>query len=412
MTPVLYNFSIRLYRLAILIAYPFNAKARLWVKGRKGIFKRLREVMNPDDRIIWFHVASLGEFEQGRPLMEALHKNSPEYKILLTFFSPSGYEVRKNHEGADFVFYLPLDTPRNARRFVEIVEPEVAFFVKYEFWFNYIHHLHRKEIPQYFVSAIFRKSQHFFKFYGAWFRRQLRKPTWFFVQNETSENLLKGIGITNVTICGDTRFDRVWSVAQNRRSFPEVAQFIKGKKVLLAGSTWPPDEDLLERLLNRHPGEFKVIVAPHEIHPDRMDALSSRLKVPTVKYSQLSELKNSEADLLFIDNIGMLLHLYQYADVAYIGGGFGKCIHNILEAATFGKPVVFGPKYHKFQEAKDLIALGGAVSVNRFEEYEATILHLLSDPTSWGRASTACSEYVAGNRGGTEIILERAFYEV
>lgn len=411
MMSFLYNLSIRLYVFMIYLAAPFNPKAAKWIRGRKALFEKLEAELHPEDRLIWVHAASLGEFEQGRPIIESIRKTAPEYKILLSFFSPSGYEVRKNYEGADYVCYLPPDFPRNARRFVDIAEPEMVFFIKYEFWFNYIYYISQKEIPLYFVSAIFRKSQHFFSFYGGWFRRQLRRVSWFFVQNEESLKLLSSVGVKHASISGDTRFDRVWEVAQQRRDFPPVSAFCGDKPVLLAGSTWPPDEEILLQFINRYPGSFRLIIAPHEIHHDRIDSLSKRMKVKTIKYSALSADQETDADVLFIDNIGILLHLYQYARVAYIGGGFGKCIHNILEAATFGTPVIFGPRYHKFAEARDLISLGGAFCVHDAEELKTKAYELLTDDISHGKASSTCSAYVEQKRGGTAIILEKAFYE-
>lgn len=409
MTFLLYTLSLYLYRAAILLASPFNKKAQQWTRGRKGLFKRLKEALHDESHLIWFHAASLGEFEQGRPLMEAIKQRHPEYKILLTFFSPSGYEVRKNYSGADYIFYLPLDTPRNARKFVEIAHPEMVFFIKYEFWFNTIHYLNQKEIPLYYVSAIFRSNQHFFKHYGGWFRKQLKKINWFFVQNESSAALLKSIGIARVSICGDTRFDRVWSVAQDRRAFPEVASFAEGQPVLLAGSTWPPDEELLIQLLNDHPGKFRCIIAPHEIDHQRMDAFAQKVNATCIKYSEIQTKDPASASVLFIDNIGILLHLYQYAHIAYIGGGFGKNIHNILEAATFAKPVVFGPNYHKFQEAKDLLALGGAFCVHDYAETNTIIMKLMDDSGFYRNSAETCSRYVQQNLGGTDHILSKVF---
>jgi 3-deoxy-D-manno-octulosonic-acid transferase len=408
---LVYNVGVRLYQAAIFLAAPFNKKALQWVQGRRGLMGRIEEAVQGEDHLIWFHAASLGEFEQGRPLMEAFKKEDPDCKILLTFFSPSGYEVRKNYEGADYIFYLPIDSPRKARRFVEIVEPDRVFFIKYEFWFNFIHYLHQKDIPLYYVSAIFRPGQHFFKSYGGWFRKKLRKIRWFFVQNQESLDLLASIGIQNTTICGDTRFDRVWSAAQTRKEFPEVASFAGNHPVLLAGSTWPPDEALLIGLLNAHPGKFRCIIAPHEIHPERMDAFAQKVKVPCIKYSERAEKDVSQAGVLFIDNIGILLHLYQYAHVAYIGGGFGKNIHNILEAATFGKPIIFGPNYHKFNEAKDLLSLGGAFCIHDFQSFETIVQKLMDDTTFYHQSAETCSQYVQTNRGGTERILAKVLDE-
>lgn len=407
--PLLYNLSIRLYGLAIWLVAPFCLKARQFRDGRRQWTSKLAAQLPRGEEILWFHAASLGEFEQGRPLIEAIRQQYPSYKILLTFFSPSGYEIRKNYAGADLICYLPLDTPGNARRFVETVRPAMVFFIKYEFWFNYLRQLHQHNIPLYYVSAIFRSDQHFFSAWGGWFRKQLQGVRWFFVQNERSQQLLASIGYTHASVCGDTRFDRVWAVARERKAFPEVAAFAEGHRVLLAGSTWPPDEDMLIRLLNEHPGEFRCIVAPHQIEPARIDAFIQRVQARCIRYSELSSADPATADVLIIDNIGILLHLYQYAHAAYIGGGFGKNIHNILEAATFGKPVVFGPNFHKFQEAHELLALGGAFCVHNPAEFEEILLTLFRDDAFCSNASAICTGYVRQNLGGTDHILNHIF---
>lgn len=406
---ILYNISIYLYLIVIHIASLSNNKARLWIKGRRGIWGKLNENLFSDEKVIWIHAASLGEFEQGRPIIEEIRKSHPDYKILLTFFSPSGYEVRKNYDGADYIYYLPIDTYKNANRFVEIVEPELVFFIKYEFWYNYLHVLYQKEIPVYFVSAIFRKNHYFFRKSGKWFRRMLQKATWIFVQNNESLALLLNAGINNSSVSGDTRFDRVWNVSRQKKQFLLVENFKGNDKVLLAGSSWPPDEEMLVSFINDNAGKYKFIIAPHEIKKEKIDKLVQDIKAETVKYSEIDNKNSTTASVLIIDCIGILLHLYAYCTVAYIGGGFGKSIHNILEAATYGKPVVFGPKYHKFQEAVDLINLGGAYCVNNYDEFERIISGLFESEVKYNSSSSACSVYVEKQLGATEHILNKVF---
>ena len=375
-----YQIAIYGYSLTIRIASFFNKKAGLWINGRNDIFKNLEKAIDPNERIAWFHAASLGEFEQGRPVIEAFRQKFPGFKILLTFFSPSGYEIRKNYSGADYIFYLPPDTKPNAKRFIETVKPEIAVFIKYEFWFNYLKILYDKDLPVFVISAIFRKEQHFFKWYGGWFRKMLKSITMFFVQNEESKELLQSIGIENVTISGDTRFDRVSAIAGSLKTFPPVEKFAGNTKVFLAGSTWPRDEELILRLANDLAGKMKFIIAPHEIGHERIASITrlfSGFKV--LKFSESNESSFAGAHILIIDGMGFLSGLYRYCHIAYIGGGFGKGIHNILEAATFGKPVIFGPKYDKFQEATDLTKLKGAFSVSTAKELEKIAVKLLSD---------------------------------
>lgn len=404
-----YNIAIYLYTFAIKIASLFNKKAKLWVNGRKNLFLNINSKINQKERIIWFHASSLGEFEQGRPVMEKIKKTFPHYKILLTFFSPSGYEIRKNYEGADYIFYLPSDTKKNANLFVNIVKPEMVFFIKYEFWYNYIDCLKKSNIPVYFFSVIFRKEQHFFKWYGGWFRKKLQKINWLFVQNNISLELLKNICITDASICGDTRFDRVFEVTQNRKEFPLIEQFCDKHKVILAGSSWPADEDILIEYINSSPPEIKFIIAPHEVHKEHIESIIQKLNTPFLKYSEISETAIIGKKLLIIDCIGILLHLYQYTSFAYIGGGFGKSIHNILEAATFGKPVVFGPNFRKFQEAVDLIEIGGAFAIKDYSDFKCIANRLMTDSYFLETSSNKCSDYVKNNIGATDIILNKIF---
>ncbi|RZJ97942.1 MAG: 3-deoxy-D-manno-octulosonic acid transferase, partial [Flavobacterium sp.] len=330
----------------------------------------IAEKVNPAGENIWFHFASLGEFEQGRPVLEKLRQLHPQKKIIITFFSPSGYEIRKNYSLADAIFYLPLDTKKNAKRFIEIVNPEMAIFTKYEFWYYYFNELKRKEIPLYIISGIFRKEQIFFKRYGGFYRNILKCVSHFFVQNEESTLLLKSININNTTISGDTRFDRVYENAKNPKHIPEIDFFCGDSPILICGSTWPDDEKLIAELPAKYP-DWKFIIAPHEVHESHIQIIES-LFPETVRFSELKSKRTTDSSILIIDNIGMLSALYQYGRFAYIGGGFGAGIHNTLEAAAFGLPVIFGPKFSKFQEAKDLIEIGAAKSISSADELIAS----------------------------------------
>jgi 3-deoxy-D-manno-octulosonic-acid transferase len=364
----LYNFAIFFYSLIIRVAAVFFPKAKLFLTGRKNIFLNIKNKIDSTSKNIWFHFASLGEFEQGRPVLEELRKLYPDRKIVITFFSPSGYEIRKNYELADAVFYLPMDTAKNAREFIDLVKPELAVFTKYDFWYHYFKTLNREKIPLLLISGIFRPNQVFFKWYGGFNRQTLKFVTHFFVQNEESVELLKSIKIDQVSLSGDTRFDRVAHNASNVKKNLLVEGFIEQSQVLIAGSTWPPDEALISELIFKY-SEWKLIVAPHEIGEGHLEQIQ-RLFPNAVRYSQLLKEPYTKAQTLIIDNIGILSSLYQYGRVCYIGGGFGAGIHNTLEAAAFGIPVIFGPRYGKFQEAKDLIKLGSAISINNIQELE------------------------------------------
>lgn len=408
----LYNLSIHVYLLLIRILSPFNHKAKWWIEGRKNILERIREALGDEPRddsrmIAWFHCASLGEFEQGRPVIERFRERFPGYKIFLTFFSPSGYEVRKNYKGADYIFYLPADTIGNAEEFITVVNPRMAFFIKYEYWYNYLGKLHEKGIPIYMVSAIFRPDQHFFRFYGGWFLEQLRTVTWFFLQDPESAKLLLKAGISHFMITGDTRFDRVNEITRHLHAFPLIERFCENSQVILCGSTWSEDEEVLIPLLEKSGHELKYIIAPHETHNARIISLESRLKIPALKFSEAGPRNIDDYRILIIDSIGILAHLYQYAFLAYIGGGFGSGIHNILEAATFGIPVVFGPNYRKFREANDLIGLGGAFTVTNANQFIQITDQLLTDPGKYARSGEICLKYVKEHTGATDKILEK-----
>ncbi len=408
----LYNSAIALYTAGIKVAAACgHRKAKLMEDGRRDLLARLRAKRNPADRYVWFHAASLGEFEQGRPLMELLRREHPEYKILVTFFSPSGYEVRKNYAGADIICYLPYDCPATVRRFVDIVRPEQVFFVKYEFWGNCLEELRRREVPVYLISGIFRARQAFFKPYGAVLRPTLRCFTHLFVQDEESRRLLEGLGVTNVTVCGDTRFDRVLDINHAAKVLPWAETFGAGAQcVMVAGSTWPKDEDILLSHFNQHP-EMKLIIASHEIHEERIQQIISKLKRPYMRYTQMDESRLAQVDCLIIDAIGFLSSIYRYGQVAYVGGGFGVGIHNTLEAAVYGIPVIFGPNHQAFREALGLLAAGGAETIATAAEYDAVMQHWLNDATALHAAGEKAGRYVQENAGATPVIYGAVFGE-
>ena len=404
----LYNLGISLYSAAVGIAALKNEKARLMKAGQAQTFDILREKVDRSAAYVWIHVSSLGEFEQGRPLIEMIKKANPKQRILLTFFSPSGYEVRKNYDLADVVCYLPFDKPSLVRRFLDSVKVEKAIFVKYEFWGNYLYELKRRGIPTYIISAIFRPTQAFFKPYGAMFRRMLACYDTLFVQDEASRRLLSGIGVDNVVVAGDTRFDRVTDILEDHTDLPVVESLSRGAFTLFAGSSWQPDEEFLIPFFNAHP-EMKMVIAPHEISEDRIAGIMSRLGRPAVRYTQTTPEEAAAADCLIIDCYGILSKSYRFATVAYVGGGFGVGIHNINEAAVYGIPVVFGPKYGKFKEACDLIALEGAFSVNDADEYNLVMTRLLADGEYLKKHGEIAGRYINDNLGATRRIFEQIF---
>lgn len=395
-----YNIGLRLYFLSIYIASFFNLKAKQWLSGRKN-----QQVLKTPG-CIWFHFASLGEFEQGRPVLEQFRVLYPKNNIIITFFSPSGYEIRKNTPLADAVYYLPLDTANNAREFINTINPTIAIFTKYEYWYHYFNDLNQRNIPLYIISGIFRPKQIFFKWYGGLHRKILSFVTHFFVQDEQSKQLLHSVSIDNATISGDTRFDRVWANAQTSRELPEIAAFKNNQKVFIAGSTWPADEQLIASLAPKYP-DWKFIIAPHEIGEEKINALIGLLpQSSAIRYSKLNT-QNSElkTQTLIIDNIGMLSALYQYGDITFIGGGFGAGIHNTLEAAAFGLPVVFGPNYEKFKEAKDLIALGAGFSITDEASLQQIVAQLVNDKAFHTDARQKAERYVEQNIGATGTIM-------
>ncbi|RTQ52444.1 3-deoxy-D-manno-octulosonic acid transferase [Hymenobacter gummosus] len=404
----LYSLALRLYGLLLRLVAPFVPKARQWVEGRRGWLPRLQQQLAADAAPrIWLHCASLGEFEQGRPLLEALRQQYPGHRLVLTFFSPSGYEVRKDWPGADYILYLPLDTVANARAFVQTVRPELAIFVKYEFWYHYLAELKRQRVPTICVSAIFRAEQVFFKPWGGFFRRVLGQLTHIFTQDQASVQLLRRIGITQTTVAGDTRFDTVAATAAAPpRELPIVAAFTAdAAPVLVAGSVWPPDVDVLTPAVQRHADELRVIVAPHEISEAHLTQVEAVLPGRVVRYSQADAATVAQARVLLIDNIGLLRELYRAGDLGYIGGAFGKGLHNTLEAAAFGLPLLFGPRYEKFREARDLVAQGLAFVVTTPEEAQTALQPLLTDATQRRELGQRARAYVQQEAGATGRIL-------
>ena len=404
----MYNLGIYLYLIGVAIASLFNEKVRKMWRGERNAIRVLKEKVDPEAQYIWFHAASLGEFEQGRPLMEQLRREHPEYKILLTFFSPSGYEVRKNYEGADIICYLPLDTITNARRFLRAIRPVMAFFIKYEFWYNYLHILKHRNVPVYSVSSIFRPDQIFFKWYGKQYAHVLKCFTRFYVQNQTSKDLLATIGVTDVIIVGDTRFDRVLQIKEAAKQLPVMETFtlVEDPHVFVAGSSWPPDEEIFIRYFKEHPG-WKLVIAPHVISEDHLQQIEKAIRgLSYVRYTDAEkEYSVSDADVLIIDCFGKLSSIYRYADVCYVGGGFGVSIHNTLEAAVWGKPVIFGPENKKFQEAQGLKECGGGFEIRDYEEFCAVMNRFEKEPDALTQASQAAGDFVKQRAGATQMVL-------
>lgn len=404
-----YHIFIWVYAIGIRLAAFFNKKANLWLSGRKDVFLKLKEAIPENEKIIWFHCASLGEFEQGRPVIEAFRKHFKDHKILLTFFSPSGYEVRKNDEQADYIFYLPLDTAKNARKFIAITRPRMAVFVKYEFWFNYINELSLNKIPFFMISVIFRPSQHFFKPWGWWFRKQLQKVTYFFVQNEASIKLLNSVKVFHAELSGDTRFDRVMQLSSEEINLDIIREFAGDESLLIAGSTWPADEDVLKSLLLQSKQQFKLVLAPHIVSKAHIQQIQQKFKEQDpVLFSNFSKGKLTSTRVLIIDSIGMLSHIYRFGKIAYIGGGFGVGIHNVLEAATFGLPVIFGPNYQRFQEAVDLKSSGVGFPINNSENCLEIFDRLMDNEPLLQHSSAIARNYVVEKAGATASVLEKA----
>jgi len=402
-----YNFFIYGYSFLIRIAAPFNRQAREWIDGRKNGFSRMEKAVGENENIVWFHCASLGEFEQGRPVIEAFKDSFPDYKILLTFYSPSGYELRKNYKKADYIFYLPIDKPKNARRFIRIFKPKLVVFIKYEYWYNYINELSKNKIPLFFISAIFRQNQYFFRYGTNWFRNQLQKVTWFQVQDETSSALLDSIHIFHNQVGGDTRFDRVLSISQEPVSLPVIENFADGTDLLICGSTWPPDEDILKDYLEYEDG-VKIILAPHKIDAEHIAEIQNKFKdFNPVLYSETSESIPNDSRVLIVNTLGLLSHLYRYGKLAYVGGGFGVGIHNLPEAIVYGLPVIFGPNYQRFREARDLLDNGGGFTIIDKKSFRQTVGMLLHDAEKYQHASKIAADYVQKQAGATYKAMEK-----
>ena len=407
---MLYTIAIYLYQLVVILISPFHRKARTLLKGQREAHRILKQKVDRDARYVWFHAASLGEFEQGRPLMERMRRLHPEYKILLTFFSPSGYEVRKDYEGADIVCYLPFDTPSNVFRFFRHVRPEMAFFIKYEFWFNYIWACQHYHIPLYSVSSIFRPNKVFFRWYGRPYAMVLKYVTHFFVQDEQSRELLATRGITdNVCVVGDTRFDRVIDIARQAKELPLVERFCHDASLIfVAGSTWPPDEDLIIPYFNSHP-DMKLILAPHVIDEAHLQQIEHKLRRPVLRYSEATEDNVGQADCLIINCYGLLSSIYRYGQVAYVGGGFGVGIHNVPEAAVYGIPVLFGPNNEKFREAQALKACGGSFEYQDEASFAALMDNFITHPDDLRKAGEAAGGYINANAGAADKCFNAIF---
>ena len=403
---MIYNLAMYILELGVKLAALFSDKPAKMVKGYREVFDLLQRKIDRNAQYIWFHAASLGEFEQGRPLIERIRKEYPQYKILQTFFSPSGYEVRKNYDGADIVCYLPIDTPSNVKKFVDLVNPCMVFFVKYEFWQNYLNTLNKKGVPVYSVSSIFRPNQIFFRWYGKGYQQVLKTFAHLFVQNEESKQLLAGIGVNNTTVVGDTRFDRVLDICAAAKQLPLVQKFKGDALTFVAGSSWGPDEDIFIKYFNAHP-EMKLIIAPHVVNDSHLKEIESKLQRSCVRYTKATEENVQQADCLIIDCYGLLSSIYRYGEISYIGGGFGVGIHNVLEAAVYGIPVIFGPNNKKFREAQHLLANKGGFEINDYEDFEQLMNKFLGDEAYLNQSGKAAGDYVKGNAGAMEKIMKR-----
>ncbi len=404
----IYTGIIVFYGFMAGIGSLFSGKARKWVKGRQGWRGRLKTFSKDGKKVVWMHCASLGEFEQGRPVIEKIRREQPDWKVVLTFFSPSGYEVRKEYPGADVIMYLPSDIPVNVRSFLDMTEPDLVLIVKYEFWYNYLSALRKRKIPTYMISGIFRPTQYFFRWYG-WFTREIFTVfTHIFVQDEQSGRLLNGIGFERYSVTGDTRFDRVSQIAEAARDLPAIEKFRGREQLFVAGSSWEPDEDIIIRYINEHPMVMKWIIAPHEVDEAHLQRIERKITAGSVRYSSFDPAEGS-ARVMIIDNIGILSSVYRYATMAAVGGGFGKGIHNILEPACWGIPVLFGPNHGKFREAGDLTDRGGAVTFDSFDTFSATVNNYLSDNAALTAAGAACALYISDNKGATDRVYEKIF---
>ncbi len=404
----LYNLILLLASQVVKLLALFSPKMKLFVDGRKEVFSILKSKINTTDKTIWFHAASLGEYEQGLPVIEKIKIQYPNHKIVVTFFSPSGYEVRKNNTVADATVYLPLDTKSNAQKFIKAINPELVFFIKYEYWPNYLNELKKLEIKTYLISGIFREKQAFFKWYGGFYRNALKTFDYFFVQNESSKNLIQSIGFNNVKISGDTRFDRVVSILERDNSLDFIEQFKNNKTTIVIGSSWPKDENLLVNYINNASDEIKFIIAPHNIKAEQISNLKSQITKTSVLFSEKSTIDLSNFNVFIIDTIGILTKIYSYADIAYVGGGFGNPgVHNILEPATFGVPIIIGPNYSHFAEATALVHQEGCISISNQNELNDAFNLLINNEDERNEKGHICSTFVQMNKGATDVILNR-----
>ncbi len=402
----LYNIVVLLASQVVKLLALFSPKMKSFVNGRKSVFNTLKSKISATDQTIWFHAASLGEYEQGLPVIEKIKQQFPGHKIILSFFSPSGYEVRKNNTVADVTVYLPLDTQTNAQQFIALAHPEMVFFIKYEFWPNYLNELKKRQVKTYLISGIFRKDQAFFKWYGGFYRKALQTFDYFFVQNESSKKLLHSLDFSNVKVSGDTRFDRVAAILERDNSLDFISQFKDGQMTVVVGSSWPKDENLLIHYINLAPKNLKFLIAPHNIKPEQIAALQSQISKPTVLFSEKEGKNLADFQVFIIDTIGILTKIYSYADIAYVGGGFGNPgVHNILEPATFGVPVVIGPNYSHFSEATALVHLEGCISVSTQSELNEALDNLVFSEDIRHEKGHICSTFVRMNQGATQIIL-------
>ena len=402
----LYNLVISIAGFFLKIVALFSPKIKLFVEGRKNVFTILEEKIKPSDKTIWFHSASLGEYEQGLPVIEKIKEKYPAHKIIVTFFSPSGYEVRKNNTTADVTLYLPLDTKSNAKKFLKLAHPELAFFIKYEFWLNYLNELEKSQTPTYLISGIFRDNQMFFKWYGGFYRKALKAFTYFFVQNENSKEKIKSIGFDNVIVSGDTRFDRVNAILERDNTLDFIEKFKNNTPTIIIGSSWPKDEVLLAEYINQASEDVKFIIAPHNIKSDQITSLKAQITKSTILFSEKENADLSSYNVFIIDTIGLLTKIYSYGTIAYVGGGFGNPgIHNILEPATFGIPIVIGPNYSNFAEAIELVALKGCLVISNNQELKQTLDRLLQDKEFLEEKSQICKSYIQNNKGATNSIM-------
>jgi 3-deoxy-D-manno-octulosonic-acid transferase len=404
----LYNLTLQFAQFLLKIVALFSPKIKLFVEGRKNVFSTLEQKIKPTDKTIWFHAASLGEYEQGLPVIEEIKLNYPDHKIVVTFFSPSGYEVRKNNTVADVTIYLPLDTPKNAKQFLELVHPDLVFFIKYEFWINYLDHLKKQNIPTYLISGIFREKQLFFKWYGGFYQKALNTFTHFFVQNESSKKLITQLGKTNVTVSGDTRFDRVVAILEKDNTLDFISEFKNDSITLVIGSSWPKDETLLIEYINSCTLDVKFIIAPHNIKTEQIENLKNSITKKVVLFTEKENKDLSQFNVFIIDTIGILTKIYSYADIAYVGGGFGNPgVHNILEPATFGVPIIIGPNYSHFEEATSLVHLGGCISITNQQELEQALSSLIRNNETRHNKGQICNAFVQKNKGATNSIMTK-----